>query len=178
MPGIFVQTIVFAAATTAIGMCDDINKGIIDRFRRCRWPAPPSSPGGRLGRRLQRRHPGRSAGEWSQSLEFGVGIRIQIAAHDIGAAHEEASAFEHPFHRLELVFHVGHEASGGAVVRLHRGVHTDTGAAFGGAIAFEDAHAKAAGPSVGRGFLQLFCARKEQPQARGNRTGWLSARSR
>ena len=33
MPGIFVQTIVFAAATTAIGMCDDINKGIIDRFR-------------------------------------------------------------------------------------------------------------------------------------------------
>jgi len=33
MPGIFAQTIVFAAATTAIGMCDDINKGIIDRFR-------------------------------------------------------------------------------------------------------------------------------------------------
>jgi ABC-2 type transport system permease protein len=33
MPGIFAQTIVFAAATTAIGMCDDLNKGIIDRFR-------------------------------------------------------------------------------------------------------------------------------------------------
>jgi len=33
MPGIFAQTIVFAAATTAIGMCDDINKGIVDRFR-------------------------------------------------------------------------------------------------------------------------------------------------
>ena len=33
MPGIFVQTIVFAAATIAIGMCDDINKGIVDRFR-------------------------------------------------------------------------------------------------------------------------------------------------
>ena len=33
MPGIFVQTIVFAAATVAIGMCDDINKGIVDRFR-------------------------------------------------------------------------------------------------------------------------------------------------
>ncbi len=33
MPGIFAQTIVFAAATTAIGMTDDINKGIIDRFR-------------------------------------------------------------------------------------------------------------------------------------------------
>ena len=33
MPGIFAQNIVFAAATTAIGMCDDINKGIIDRFR-------------------------------------------------------------------------------------------------------------------------------------------------
>src|SRR3990172_4674406 len=33
MPGIFVQTITFAVATTAIGMTDDINKGIIDRFR-------------------------------------------------------------------------------------------------------------------------------------------------
>jgi len=33
LPGIFVQTIVFAAATVAIGMCDDISKGIIDRFR-------------------------------------------------------------------------------------------------------------------------------------------------
>ncbi|HEX5589637.1 MAG TPA: ABC transporter permease [Candidatus Limnocylindrales bacterium] len=33
MPGIFAQTIVFAAGTTAIGMTDDIQKGIIDRFR-------------------------------------------------------------------------------------------------------------------------------------------------
>ena len=33
MPGIFAQTIVFAAATTTIGMTDDVNKGIIDRFR-------------------------------------------------------------------------------------------------------------------------------------------------
>jgi ABC-2 type transport system permease protein len=33
MPGIFVQTITFALATTAIGMADDMGKGIIDRFR-------------------------------------------------------------------------------------------------------------------------------------------------
>jgi ABC transporter DrrB family efflux protein len=33
MPGIFVQTLTFAAATTAIGMADDSHKGIIDRFR-------------------------------------------------------------------------------------------------------------------------------------------------
>jgi ABC-2 type transport system permease protein len=33
MPGIFAQTIVFAAGTTSIGMADDIGKGIIDRFR-------------------------------------------------------------------------------------------------------------------------------------------------
>ena len=33
MPGIFAQTIVFAAGTTAIGIADDIGKGIIDRFR-------------------------------------------------------------------------------------------------------------------------------------------------
>ena len=33
MPGIFAQTIVFAASTTAVGMTDDLTKGIIDRFR-------------------------------------------------------------------------------------------------------------------------------------------------
>jgi ABC transporter DrrB family efflux protein len=33
MPGIFVQTLTFAVATTAIGMTEDLAKGIIDRFR-------------------------------------------------------------------------------------------------------------------------------------------------
>ena len=33
LPGVFAQTISFAAATTAVGMTDDANKGIIDRFR-------------------------------------------------------------------------------------------------------------------------------------------------
>jgi len=33
MPGIFAQTIVFASATTAIGMTADVSQGIIDRFR-------------------------------------------------------------------------------------------------------------------------------------------------
>jgi ABC transporter DrrB family efflux protein len=33
MPGIFAQTIVFGCVTTAIGMTDDINKGLLDRFR-------------------------------------------------------------------------------------------------------------------------------------------------
>jgi len=33
LPGIFAQTIAFAAITTAVGICEDINKGIMDRFR-------------------------------------------------------------------------------------------------------------------------------------------------
>lgn len=33
MPGIFAQTIAFASATTAVGLTDDIGKGIVDRFR-------------------------------------------------------------------------------------------------------------------------------------------------
>jgi ABC transporter DrrB family efflux protein len=33
MPGIYIQTLAFASITTAIGMADDMNKGIIDRFR-------------------------------------------------------------------------------------------------------------------------------------------------
>ena len=33
MPGIFVQTICFGAATTAIGLSEDLQKGLIERFR-------------------------------------------------------------------------------------------------------------------------------------------------
>jgi ABC transporter DrrB family efflux protein len=33
MPGIYVQTLSFASITTAIGMADDMSKGLIDRFR-------------------------------------------------------------------------------------------------------------------------------------------------
>ena len=33
LPGIMVQTVMFATATTAVGMTDDIAKGIVDRFR-------------------------------------------------------------------------------------------------------------------------------------------------
>ncbi|MEO5885460.1 MAG: ABC transporter permease [Candidatus Limnocylindrales bacterium] len=48
MPGIFAQTIVFAAATTTIGMTDDVNKGIIDRFR----SLPMARPAVLIGRAL------------------------------------------------------------------------------------------------------------------------------
>ena len=33
MPGVFVQTIVFGALSTGVGLAEDIQKGIIDRFR-------------------------------------------------------------------------------------------------------------------------------------------------
>src|SRR5260221_3273187 len=33
MPGIFVQNAIFGATTTAIGLAEDMKKGIIDRFR-------------------------------------------------------------------------------------------------------------------------------------------------
>jgi ABC transporter DrrB family efflux protein len=33
MPGVFVQTIVFGALTTGVGLADDLNKGLVDRFR-------------------------------------------------------------------------------------------------------------------------------------------------
>ena len=41
MPGIFAQTIAFAAATTAIGMAYDLSQGIVDRFRSL--PMAPSA---------------------------------------------------------------------------------------------------------------------------------------
>ena len=33
MPGIFVQTAIFAATQTGVGLADDLQKGMIDRFR-------------------------------------------------------------------------------------------------------------------------------------------------
>ena len=33
MPGIFAQTLAFASATTTIGITDDMQKGLVDRFR-------------------------------------------------------------------------------------------------------------------------------------------------
>jgi ABC-type multidrug transport system permease subunit len=33
MPGIFVQTAIFAATQTGVGLADDLQKGLIDRFR-------------------------------------------------------------------------------------------------------------------------------------------------
>jgi ABC transporter DrrB family efflux protein len=33
LPGIFVQTLAFTAATTSVGLADDMHKGLIDRFR-------------------------------------------------------------------------------------------------------------------------------------------------
>ncbi|MDQ1614105.1 MAG: type transport system permease protein, partial [Actinomycetota bacterium] len=33
LPGIFVQTVSFATATTAVGLAEDMSKGLVDRFR-------------------------------------------------------------------------------------------------------------------------------------------------
>src|SRR5450759_5471414 len=43
MPGIFVQTVVFGGTGTAIGLAEDLQKGIIDRFR-----SLPMAPSGVL----------------------------------------------------------------------------------------------------------------------------------
>ncbi len=41
MPGIFVQTVVFGATGTAIGLAEDLQKGVVDRFRSL--PMAPSA---------------------------------------------------------------------------------------------------------------------------------------
>ena len=41
MPGIFVQTVVFGATGTAVGLAEDMQKGIVDRFRSL--PMAPSA---------------------------------------------------------------------------------------------------------------------------------------
>jgi len=45
IPGIIVQTVIFGATSTAVGLSQDMSKGIIDGSGPCPCPAPPCSPG-------------------------------------------------------------------------------------------------------------------------------------
>jgi hypothetical protein len=40
MAGIFVQTVAFGAVVTGVGLAEDLQKGLVDRFRSCPWSAP------------------------------------------------------------------------------------------------------------------------------------------
>ena len=44
MPGIFVQTVAFGAVSTSIGLAEDLQKGLIERFRALPWPGRRCSP--------------------------------------------------------------------------------------------------------------------------------------
>jgi hypothetical protein len=46
MPGVFVQTVAFGAVSTSIGLAEDLQKGLIERFRALPWPARRCSPDG------------------------------------------------------------------------------------------------------------------------------------
>ena len=45
IPGIIVQNIAFGGFVTALGLAEDLKKGLIDRFRRCPRRGPRCSPG-------------------------------------------------------------------------------------------------------------------------------------
>src|SRR5919205_2644052 len=45
IPGILVQNITFGGALTAVGLVDDLNKGLIDRFPPLPMPRSPLPPG-------------------------------------------------------------------------------------------------------------------------------------
>ncbi len=48
MAGIFTQTVTFGAGITAIGLADDLQKGIIDRSDHCQWHARQCCSAGRF----------------------------------------------------------------------------------------------------------------------------------
>jgi len=47
VPGVVVQNIAFGGFVTAIGLNEDVHKGLIDRFRSLPMARPPYSPGAR-----------------------------------------------------------------------------------------------------------------------------------
>jgi hypothetical protein len=97
-------------------------------------------------------------------LEFGVRLRVQIAAHDVGAAHPQTAAFGHAFHRLEFVFDARQKPPRRSVARIEPGVDGDDRAAFGRPVTFQHPRAKLPRPGIGRGFLQFLRARDQHAQ--------------
>ena len=100
----------------------------------------------------------------AERLELRVGFRVEVAAHDIGSAHEQPPALRDPFDRFEPVFDAGQELAGGAVARAHRQVGAQARAAFGGAVTFQNPHAELAHPQGGGSLLDLFRAGKQVAQ--------------
>ncbi len=61
----------------------------------------------------------------------------EIAEHDVGPAHEQASAFGDARHGLEAGFHQRRETADGARLVGKRRVDGEHGGRFGDAVAFE-----------------------------------------
>ena len=60
MPGIYVQTVIFGAVSTAVGLAEDLHKGLIERFRALPMARSAVLAGRTIGRpRAQRVRGGR-----------------------------------------------------------------------------------------------------------------------
>src|ERR1700728_5462856 len=73
MPGIFVQTVAFGAVVSAVGMAEDIQKGIIERFR----ALPMARSAVLAGRTLSDLARGVCTVGLMVGLGFAVGFRLQ-----------------------------------------------------------------------------------------------------
>ena len=76
MPGIFVQTVAFGAVVSAVGMAEDIQKGIIERFR----ALPMARSAVLAGRTLSDLARGVCTVGLMVGLGFAVGFRLQTNA--------------------------------------------------------------------------------------------------
>ena len=76
LPGIFVQTVAFGAIVSAVGMADDLQKGVIERFR----ALPMARPAVVTGRTLSDLTRNFGAIVLMTGLGFAVGFRVETSA--------------------------------------------------------------------------------------------------
>jgi ABC-2 type transport system permease protein/oleandomycin transport system permease protein len=76
MPGIFVQTVMFGAVTSAVGMAEDLQKGVIERFR----ALPMARAAVVTGRTLSDLVRNLGSIVLMTALGFAVGFRVQTNA--------------------------------------------------------------------------------------------------
>ena len=97
-----------------------------------------------------------------KGLKRGIGVGVEVAAHDVGPADEEFAALGDAFDGFSFPFHTWEEASDGSGLGFEPRVDGDGGAAFGRSVAFEDTHAKFTGPCLHGGVLDFFGAGDEK----------------
>ncbi len=96
-----------------------------------------------------------------ECLECGIGFGVEVAAHDVWAADEEAASLRDPGDGFGAPFHSRHDSAGASGEAGHWSVDADCRATFCCPVTLEDADTVDTAPGIESGFLHFFSSGEE-----------------